>query len=469
MKERVLDLDEFVDEIYADYKNNNDTKYVFFLGAGCSKSSGISLASELAEEWYEKLKFQTTKFNKFNKKHNIKDDSKIQYGKLYFDIFETLFPTPLMQQKEIQRITNNNEVNPSLGYYTLASLMQKPPFNTVITTNFDNLIQDALIYSGNKRALVITHEDLAQFIERDETPMITKIHGDAHMHPFNNKKETKKIPKELKGAIQGLFTNAKVIFIGYGGNDKSIANLLNGCDRIDQVYWFGSKKPKKVALGKWWKKLKTKAYIQERDFDRILNTVQSKFDIKEPNFQEIAEKLKSCYKSSIKEETKEIEKIDEKKKTFSDYFTLAYNYDETNNFEKAIEFYKKAININPKNDTSYNNLGGVYASIDEHDKAINEYLKAIDINSQNDTAYYNMGLSYAKTEEYGKAMDLYTKAIEINPIYENAYYQLALIYEYLKKYEKTIELYKKVIELNPDNKKAKENLERTFKNQQEVA
>ena len=495
MKERILDLEEFVDEIHADYTNNNDTKYVFFLGAGCSKSSGIPLASELAKEWYEKLNLQSVKYKKFNKKHKIDEDTEVNYGKLYFDIFEVLFPTPLMQQKEIQRITNNEKVNPSLGYYTLASLMQEPPFNTVITTNFDNLIQDALIYSGNKRALVITHEDLAQFIERDETPLITKIHGDAHLRPFNNKKETKKIPKELKGAIQNLFTNAKIIFIGYGGNDKSIANLLNGCERIDQIYWFGLNKPKKVSLSKWWKKTKVKTFIKTRDFDRIMNTLQSRFDIKEPNFTEIAEKLQSCYKSSVEEETKEIEVIEDK--TYTNYFSLAYNYAEMGEDEKAIASYEKAIEINSKDEKAYYNMGISYSKIGEDEKAIASYEKAVEINPKIGTAYYNMGISYSKIGEdekaiasyekaveidpkdnssycnigncygrlgrYKKALELYKKAIEINPQYHNAYKNMGLNYEKLEEYEKAIETYKKAIEINPKNDRVKESLELLLK------
>lgn len=64
---RELGLEEFVDEIYEDFQKNKDTEYLFFLGAGCSKSSGIPLASELAEQWYEELKQQKNKFDKFNK------------------------------------------------------------------------------------------------------------------------------------------------------------------------------------------------------------------------------------------------------------------------------------------------------------------------------------------------------------------------------------------------------------------
>ena len=445
---RELDLQEFVDEIYEDYNKNDDTEYIFFLGAGCSKSSGIKLAGELAKEWYEELRKQRTKFDKFNE-NKIDDISNINYGKYYFEIFEELFPTPLMQQKEIQRITNADEVNPSLGYYILASLLQRPQFNTIVTTNFDNLIQDALIYSGNKRALVITHQDLAKFIKRDNTPLITKIHGDAHMQPFNNSDDTKKIPEELKGAIQGLFTNAKVIFIGYSGNDESIADLLEGCNRIDQVYWLNTSEPNDVSLSNWWKNIPIKTFINEYDFDKIMNVIKSKFNIEKPDFQKRALELEQGYNCSVKEEIKEIENIEEKDKTYLDYILLGNSYLEQNKYDKAIKYYKSAININPKDDVGYVNLGLAYEEIDANKEAIKLYLKAIKINSNRDQTYYNIGIAYGKEKDYENAIKSYQKAIEINPKKVEAYNNMGNIFLEINKFEKTIEIFLQAIEINP--------------------
>jgi len=45
---RTISLSAFSDEIYKDFIKNKDTNYIFLLGAGCSKSSGIPLAGELA-------------------------------------------------------------------------------------------------------------------------------------------------------------------------------------------------------------------------------------------------------------------------------------------------------------------------------------------------------------------------------------------------------------------------------------
>ena len=64
-----MTVKEFVDEVYASYNRDEDTNYVFFLGAGCSKSSGIPLAGELALEWFFELKKENIKFDRFIDEH----------------------------------------------------------------------------------------------------------------------------------------------------------------------------------------------------------------------------------------------------------------------------------------------------------------------------------------------------------------------------------------------------------------
>ncbi|MFW3373229.1 SIR2 family protein [Aliarcobacter butzleri] len=411
---RSLGLDEFVDEIYEDVQKNSDSKYVFFLGAGCSVNSGIKLAKDLAKDWYEELKKQKTKFDKFNEN---KDENNIDFGDLYFKIFETLFPTPLAQQKEIQRITEN--VTPSLGYYVLSEFMQKPQFNTIITTNFDNLIQDALIYSGNKRALVITHQDLAKFIERNDTPLITKIHGDAYIHPFNNTSDTKEIPEDLKIAIQGLFINAKLIFIGYKGNDESIANLLEGCKRIDQVYWFGSNKPTNTKLKKWWEEQKSKTHIKERDFDKIMSLIRDKFKLEKPDLKKRFEELEKRYNKAEKDKIKNLEQIENK--TYIDYFIIGNNYYDQKKHIVAIENYKKASTLNPKSSSIFFNWGTAlydFAKVknnneDLYNQAIEKYEIAFKLNPKNSSILKNWGIAlydFAKVKNNDEK--LYKEALE---------------------------------------------------------
>ncbi|MCR1816725.1 TPR end-of-group domain-containing protein [Aliarcobacter butzleri] len=449
---RSLGLDEFVDEIYEDVQKNSDSKYVFFLGAGCSVSSGINLAKDLAKNWYEELKKQKTKFDNFNEINEI-DENNIDFGNLYFEIFETLFPTPLAQQKEIQKITEG--VTPSLGYYVLSEFMQKPQFNTIITTNFDNLIQDALIYSGNKRALVITHQDLAKFIERNDTPLITKIHGDAHIHPFNNSNDTKEIPEDLKVAIQGLFINAKLIFIGYRGNDESIANLLEGCKRIDQVYWFGSNEPIDTKLKKWWEELKIKTHIKERDFDKIMSLIKGKFKIEKPDFKKRFEELEECYNKAEQDETKNIENIENK--TYIDYLILGNNYYEQKDYYKAIKAYKEASILNPNDSSIFYNWGISIYNLAKAKNDKNLYFESLEkfetaskLNSKVYLTFYNWGVALynlAKLRNdnealYNEALKKLTKAIELG----SGVYNLACFYSIRKNRKEALELLEKALE-----------------------
>ena len=48
-------------------------------------------------------------------------------------------------------------------------------------------------------------------------------------------------------------------------------------------------------------------------------------------------------------------------------------YKKQGNYEKAIEFYQKAIDINPRKDEAFNNLGNIYVNKGNYEKAMNFY------------------------------------------------------------------------------------------------
>jgi tetratricopeptide (TPR) repeat protein len=54
-------------------------------------------------------------------------------------------------------------------------------------------------------------------------------------------------------------------------------------------------------------------------------------------------------------------------------------YTELDKFKEAIEAYKKAIEINPDNYETYNNMGCAYVGLSEFEEAIEAFKKAIEI------------------------------------------------------------------------------------------
>jgi len=517
-----MKLDEFVDEVYASYERDKDTNYVFLLGAGCSKSSGIPLAGELAIQWFFKLKTQVSTFKAFFGEHikdtsifeeaqkvateeDISDDLYDVIIKLYFPLFEKLFPDMIDRQKEIQRLTEGKY--PGLGYYNLAELMKKKAFNVVITTNFDDLVYDALLYSGqNKRARVISHHHLAQFIDRGDTPHIVKLHGDAHLHPFNDKKNTQEIEGTLADSVQTLLTNTKLIVIGYGGGDKSIAKLLKSVARQATVYWCNVETPEKTKLKKWWKNLPHKQHVKEFDFDKIMNSIGDKFKLDAPNFEKFSHQLKRQYDESFTKESEEAiaendiaelkmlisqslraaeydkglrlaieaKKLIEKEDTHTSEEivemnnNIGHSYAAMGDYDKAIELLKKSLEINlgedhPFTTSSYNTIGFAWNNKGEYDKAIKYYERALKIklatlgedHPSTATSYNNIGLAWNNKGEYDKAIEYYERALKIrlatlgenHPDTATSYNNIGLAWNNKGEYDKAIEYYEKDLKI----------------------
>ena len=394
------------------------------------------------------------------------------------------------RQKEIQRLTEGKY--PGLGYYNLAQLMRKKAFNVVITTNFDDLIYDALLYSGqSKRARVISHHHLSQFIDRGDTPHIIKLHGDAHLHPANDSQNTQEIDPALAQSVQSLLNNSKLIVIGYSGGDESIAKLLSSVTRQATVYWCNQKPPTGTKLESWWEKLPHKQHVEEFDFDKIMNIFGDTFALKTPDFASFANTLKSQYDASLSKETEEaiedkdieelnslsaqswrageydkalelatkamelaIEKYGENHpSTATTYNNLGSAWDSKGEYDKAIEYYEKALKItlatlgenHPSTATTYNNIGSAWDSKGEYDKAIEYYEKDLKItlatlgenHPSTATTYNNLGGAFYSKGEYDKAIEYYEKALEIlNDVFPDGHPYIDIVKKNLKKIER---------------------------------
>ncbi len=134
------------------------------------------------------------------------------------------------------------------------------------------------------------------------------------------------------------------------------------------------------------------------------------------------------------------------------YFNLGIVYKNLKEYEKAIEYYQKAIEMDEKWAVPYNNLGIVYKNLKEYEKAIEYYQKAIEMDEKWAYPYNNLGNVYVDLKEYEKAIEYYQKAIEMDEKYAVPYNNLGIVYANLKEYEKAIEYYQKAIEMDDSDK-----------------
>ena len=98
----------------------------------------------------------------------------------------------------------------------------------------------------------------------------------------------------------------------------------------------------------------------------------------------------------------------------SDAFQKGNNAFFTKNFNKAIEYYLKAIELRPNDAHAYNNLGNSYKEIKKYSKAINAFQNAIILKPDYASAHYNLGIVYQKNKNFEIALDSYRKAARLS-------------------------------------------------------
>jgi len=99
-------------------------------------------------------------------------------------------------------------------------------------------------------------------------------------------------------------------------------------------------------------------------------------------------------------------------------------YFKKGDYEKAIENYTYACEIDPKNHLYYTNRSLCYASMKRWDKSLRDADKSIALNPNWVKGYYRRGVALRESGDYQKALEAFERCIDIdpkNPEYKKAY------------------------------------------------
>ena len=133
-----------------------------------------------------------------------------------------------------------------------------------------------------------------------------------------------------------------------------------------------------------------------------------------------------------------------------EYYNLGNNCYNAEDYKEAIEYYTKAIELNPNNEDYYTDRADCYKKLEQYEEAISGYSKAIKLNPDSYSSYQMRGQCYQELKQYEEAINDFNKAIEINPDWWGFYRDRADCYKKLEQYEKAAIDYTKAIELNDD-------------------
>jgi tetratricopeptide (TPR) repeat protein len=138
------------------------------------------------------------------------------------------------------------------------------------------------------------------------------------------------------------------------------------------------------------------------------------------------------------------------------YAGMIYGYTD-NNFPQAIHYFQKALELDSNCVDcvrTLNAMGGIYLTQKNYQQAISCLQKAITtVTDSTDYSgiYYSMGLVYDEQKDYLRAVFYYQKVVEADPDNTDAYNEMGYAYAHLQNYGEAIACIKKAIAIAPDD------------------
>jgi superkiller protein 3 len=131
------------------------------------------------------------------------------------------------------------------------------------------------------------------------------------------------------------------------------------------------------------------------------------------------------------------------------YINLAVEYDAQKDYDRALKFAQKAIDLGPKIGRAYTEYGAI---LDRNGSNIAQaaqyYRKSIAVDPKYEVAYTNLASALSRLNRKEEAKAILLQCIKISPNYGRAYVRLGTMFEDENKSE-AIRLYKKAITVEP--------------------
>ncbi len=117
--------------------------------------------------------------------------------------------------------------------------------------------------------------------------------------------------------------------------------------------------------------------------------------------------------------------------------------------DQALYQYKKAVEVNPRNYSAYNNMGLANYNLENYLIAEEAYLSSLKIRPDFAHTNYNLAMLYHKIGREDDALKKYKKTLKINPNYRLANYHVGGIYEKKENFSKAGTYYERELRINP--------------------
>lgn len=139
-------------------------------------------------------------------------------------------------------------------------------------------------------------------------------------------------------------------------------------------------------------------------------------------------------------------------------FRLALQHYQAEEWERAAEYYRQALVLEPQAYSAWNYLGNVYMDLGNYRQAIACYERMVALNPLSHTALFNLGVAHSDLGESEQAREYYHRAVEIDPEAYSAWNNLGILYARLGDHEQALACYRRAVESAPEFDSGHKNL-----------
>jgi arylsulfatase A-like enzyme/Flp pilus assembly protein TadD len=261
---------------------------------------------------------------------------------------------------------------------------------------------------------------------------------------------------------------------------------IGGSTENDNLVFDVNKKDAKEYVNLHQKVMWADVYIDTNNYDKAQETSKTMFSEPSPGklygylfLGKIAIK-KGDYAEAIHNLTEFLSAVNQAKETnekylsnFKEHISQSYHnlgmaYAEEKDFDKAMSFYLKAVEIDPNASITYYNMGNLYLRQNKNEEAEKYYIKALNIDPQLAEAHYDLGLVYSKKNQFQKAIYHYQEAIRLKPDWQHPKDRLLAIQNHVAQIDLNIKSLKDSLLQNPNQPELHKTLATLFYQQDNI-
>ncbi len=135
-------------------------------------------------------------------------------------------------------------------------------------------------------------------------------------------------------------------------------------------------------------------------------------------------------------------------RTAADWFKIAADFVGKGDYENAVSFFNRTIEMDPNMAEAYLFRGLAYRNMQKYKEALADYTKLLSIDPNSAPAYNNRGVVYWKQGKHKEALADYNKTLSLAPNDYIVYNNRGVVYYEMGNYENALADYTKAISLN---------------------